>query len=152
MTDASTSVKIVVAEDDVDDRLLIEDAFTESKVDADVHFVEDGQELLDFLHRRGRWEALNGEPYPGLILLDLNMPRMDGREALKQIKTDQDLRSIPVVIFSTSRSEEDIAASYTAGANSFISKPVTFEGLLDIVRGLKLYWGDITQLPPSSGG
>jgi len=150
MTAASSNVRIVVAEDDVDDRLLIEDAFSESNVEADVHFVEDGEELLAFLRREGKWESLRGEPYPGLVLLDLNMPRMDGREALKQIKSDQDLRCIPVVIFSTSRAQEDIADSYGAGANSFISKPVSFEGLLDIVRGLKKYWGEIAELPPES--
>lgn len=141
------SVHILVADDDPDDRLLIEEAFEENRVSNQLSFVEDGEELLDYLLRRGAWTDPASSPRPGLILLDLNMPRMDGREALKQIKADPALAKIPVVVLTTSKQEEDILRTYGLGVNSFITKPVTFEGLLRVTQVLTSYWIEIVQLP-----
>src|SRR5437016_7036542 len=121
MSDAAKLNVIVMAEDDADDRLLVKDAMAECHLEADLRFVENGEELLDYLLRRGK--HFSNSPRPGLILLDLNMPKMDGREALKVIKADADLRRIPVVVLTTSRADTDIDGIYELGANSFISKP-----------------------------
>jgi len=148
MNAQSDIIGIVVAEDDPDDRLLIEDAFKENCIPTQIQFVSDGEELLAYLRREGEWQSLRGQPYPSLILLDLNMPRMDGREALRHIKSDENLRTIPVVVLTTSRAEEDIVRTYCSGVNSFISKPVTFEGLVELVKTLVRYWLNTVQLPP----
>ena len=143
------SMTILVADDDADDRLLISDAFEEHKLSNPIHYVSDGEELMDYLHRRGSsYESMKGEAFPGLILLDLNMPRKDGRAALKEIKEDASFQRIPVVILSTSKSDEDIVHTYGLGVNSFITKPVTFEGLCDVVKALSLYWIEVVALPP----
>ena len=144
------SITILMADDDADDRMLAHDAIVESRLCNDMRFVEDGQELMDYLKREGPYEDADA-PRPGLILLDLNMPRKDGRQALKEIKADPALRRIPVVVLSTSRTEEDILRTYDLGANSFISKPVTFERLVDIVRTLGVYWFSIVELPDGTG-
>lgn len=133
---------ILLVDDDADDRLLMQDAFEESKMDCRLHLTEDGNELLDYLYRRGKFAPLQGEPYPEVILLDLNMPRKDGRQALQDIKSDEQLRHIPIVVFTTSKSPEDIARSYRLGANSFVVKPISFEKLLDVVRTIGKYWLD----------
>ena len=138
---------ILMADDDSDDRMLVKDAFDESRLNNDLHFVEDGEQLIDYLYRRGNFAHLKGQPYPGLILLDLNMPKKDGREALAEIKNDPDLRRIPIVILTTSRAEEDILRTYDLGANSFITKPVTFESLVQVVQVLGNYWVEIVELP-----
>ncbi len=138
---------ILMADDDSDDRMLVKDAFDESRLNNDLHFVEDGEQLIDYLYRRGNFTHLKGQPYPGLILLDLNMPKKDGREALAEIKSDPDLRRIPIVILTTSRAEEDILRTYDLGANSFITKPVTFESLVQVVQVLGNYWVEIVELP-----
>lgn len=144
--DMTDSITILMADDDADDRMLAEDAMRESRLSNVFRCVEDGQELMDYLMRRGRY-AIEDAPRPGLILLDLNMPRKDGRQALQEIKSDPDLRRIPVVILTTSKTDEDVARSYDLGANSFITKPVTFDGLVDIVRTLGTYWFRIVELP-----
>ena len=144
--DATKPITIVMADDDADDRMLAREAMEESRLGNPFYFVEDGQDLMDYLRRAGRW-ASGEAPRPGLILLDLNMPRKDGRQALREIKSDPELRSIPVVVLTTSKTEEDILRSYDLGANSFITKPVTFERLVEIVRGLGNYWFHIAQLP-----
>jgi CheY-like chemotaxis protein len=149
---SKASVVILMADDDADDRELTRDALAESRLINDLHFVEDGVQLLDYLHRRGVYSRPGGAPRPGVILLDLNMPRKDGREALREIKSDPELRDIPVVILTTSKADEDIAQSYNLGANSFISKPVTFAGLVEVVRGLGKYWFDLVELPPPPHG
>jgi CheY-like chemotaxis protein len=110
--------------------------------------VENGEELLEYLYRRGKYSDPAVSPRPGLILLDLNMPKKDGRQALKEIKADPSLRSIPIVVLTTSKAEEDILRSYDLGVNSFIVKPVTFEGLVDIMKTLTKYWFEIVELPP----
>ena len=147
--ESSEPVVILMADDDADDRMLARDAMIESRLANPFYVVEDGQELMDYLRRAGKY-ATREAPRPGLILLDLNMPRMDGREALRAIKNDPDLRSIPVVVLTTSKTEEDVLRSYNLGANSFITKPVTFERLVEIVSALGLYWLNIVQLPASS--
>jgi CheY-like chemotaxis protein len=144
-----SSVVILMADDDADDRELTRDALAESRLANEVHFVEDGVELLDYLHHRGVYSQPGSAPRPGVILLDLNMPRKDGREALREIKADPKLRTIPVVVLTTSKAEEDIVRSYDLGASSFISKPVTFEGLVEVMRGLGRYWFEIVELPPA---
>ena len=127
-------ITILVADDDADDRMLIEDAFTESKLQNPLNFVEDGEQLLAYLKREGDYADLKGKPYPGVILLDLNMPKMDGRTALAKIKEDEKLCRIPVIILTTSKAEEDILRTYNLGVNSFITKPVTFDGLVKVVH------------------
>jgi CheY-like chemotaxis protein len=147
-----SSVVILMADDDADDRELTRDALAESRLANELHFVEDGVQLLDYLHHRGAYSRPGSAPRPGVILLDLNMPRKDGREALREIKADPGLRTIPVVVLTTSKAEEDIVRSYDLGANSFISKPVTFDGLVEVVRGLGKYWFDIVELPSTPPG
>ncbi|WP_339459612.1 response regulator [Pseudomonas sp. EA_105y_Pfl2_R69] len=140
-------VQILIADDDPDDCLMTREAFRECRIHNPLHFVHDGEELMNYLKRRPPYEDEARYPMPGLILLDLNMPRMDGREALLAIKSDSLLRSIPVVILSTSSADEDILRSYAIGANSFITKPVSFSGLLEVVRNLGRYWLEIVELP-----
>ncbi len=140
-------ILILLAEDDPDDRVLLRDALAEGRLVNDLRCVEDGEELMDYLHHRGRYAGENAAPRPGLILLDLNMPRKDGREALQEIKADPSLRQIPVVVLTTSQAEEDIFRSYDLGANSFITKPVTFQSMVDLMRSLGRYWLEIVELP-----
>lgn len=143
-------ITILIADDDEDDRLLAEDALRENRLVNDLRFVEDGEELMDYLKQRGKFSGPNQAPKPGLILLDLNMPRKDGREALEEIKSDEQLRRIPVVILTTSKAEEDILNTYDLGVNSFITKPVTFDGLVELMQLLGRYWFEIVELPGSS--
>ena len=141
------AMTILVADDDVDDRLLIKDAFEDNKVSNPIAFVNDGEELMNYLQRRSGYEQLKKEPLPGIILLDLNMPKKDGRTALKEIKADENLQRIPIVILSTSKADEDISLSYGLGVSSFITKPVTYKGLCDVAKALSHYWFDIVALP-----
>jgi len=143
-----TPITILVADDDADDRMLIEDAFDESRLQNPLHFVEDGEQLLQYLRREGDYEKLRSEPYPGVILLDLNMPKMCGRTALGLIKEDPELRRIPIIILTTSKAEEDILRTYGLGVSSFITKPVTFDRLVDVVKTIGAYWIEIVALPP----
>lgn len=138
---------ILMADDDPDDRLMAREAFEESGLANRLFFVHDGQALMDYLRRRGEFADPARSPRPGVILLDLNMPRKDGREALCEIKADPDLRRIPVVILTTSKAEEDILRSYDLGANSFITKPVTFESFVNVARNIGSYWLEIVELP-----
>jgi len=143
----SRGFTILLADDDEDDRLLTRDALAESHLLNPLDMVEDGEELMDYLHRRGPYAKLSDKSQPGLILLDLNMPRKDGREALKEIKSDPQLRRIPVVVLTTSRSDEDIIRSYDLGVNSFITKPVTFESMVELLQQLGKYWFEIISQP-----
>ncbi len=136
-----------MADDDEDDRLLTQDALAESRVLNELHFVEDGVELLEYLERKGKFADKEVSPRPGLILLDLNMPRMDGREALEAIKANPNLKGIPVVILTTSKQEEDMVKGYNLGAASYITKPVTFDGLVDLMKTLGKYWVEFVELP-----
>jgi len=137
---------ILLAEDDSDDRLLVKDAMAECGWQGELQTVENGEELMDYLQRRGKYQSGN-PPRPGIILLDLNMPKKDGREALRQIKSDPALRRIPVVVLTTSKADTDIANLYDLGANSFVSKPVQFDALVNVFRIMAQYWFRTVQLP-----
>lgn len=147
MSKTGKPVIFLMADDDPDDRLLIKEAFQESLLTNTIYFVEDGVELMDYLRHQDKYSNPGDAPRPDLILLDLNMPRKDGREALAEIKSDSRLRYIPVVVLTTSKAEEDIMRSYDIGAAGYITKPVTFDGLVEAIRGLKRYWVQIVRLP-----
>ena len=141
------SITILMAEDDPDDRQMTKEAFEESHLLNDLRFVFDGVELIDYLKRRGRYSDPATSPRPGLILLDLNMPKKDGREALKEIKADPTLKAIRIVVLTTSKAEEDIIRTYDLSAASYITKPVTFSALAEVVKTLGKYWLEIVELP-----
>ena len=136
-------ITILMADDDPDDRQLTKEAFAEAKLANDLRFVEDGVELLDYLNRRGKYVDPESSPRPGIILLDLNMPRKDGREALTEIKKDPRFKTLRIVILTTSNAEEDIAKSYSQSAASYITKPVTFDALVEVIRTFGKYWLEI---------
>lgn len=140
-------ITILMADDDADDRLMTREAFEESRLANDLRFVENGVELMDYLKRRGAYADPASSPRPGLILLDLNMPKKDGREALQEIKADPKLRNIRVVVMTTSKAEEDIFRTYDLGASSYVTKPVTFANLVDVIKTLGKYWLEIVELP-----
>ncbi|GAA4301862.1 response regulator [Nibribacter koreensis] len=147
MPHSKRPIIILIAEDDAEDRMLVKEALDESRLMNNIQFVENGEELMDYLHNRGKFSDKNEYPTPGLILLDLNMPKKDGREALKEIKSDDHLRVIPVVVLTTSKAEEDVLRTYDLGVSSFITKPVTFAGLVDVMQTLSKYWFQIVELP-----
>ena len=149
MNDPGKLITILLADDDPDDRQLTKEAFAECHLVNDVHFVEDGEQLMDYLLRRGNYASMKNAPLPGLVLLDLNMPRKDGREALKEIKAHPDLKRIPIVVLTTSKAEEDILRTYDLGVNSYVTKPVTFQSLVDTIKVLGKYWFEIVELPPA---
>lgn len=148
MVKKDVPITILMADDDEDDRMMTKEALEESRLVNDLRFVVDGEELMNYLHRKGNYSAPESAPRPGLILLDLNMPRKDGREALKEIKSDPDLRGIPVVILTTSKSEEDIFKAYNLGVNSYITKPVTFQEMSEAMKTLAKYWFEIVERLP----
>lgn len=148
MKDRAKPITILMADDDADDRRLTQEALEEGRLINEVCFVNNGEELMDYLRRQGKFAPPAETPRPGLILLDLNMPRKDGRTVLQEIKSDPDLRQIPVVVLTTSKSDEDVFKSYDLGVNSYIVKPVTFEALVDILQTLEKYWFEIVELPP----
>ena len=148
MSTPRNPITILMADDDVDDRNLTKEALQEGRLVNDLRFVEDGQDLMDYLRHTGKY-AGEKTPRPGLILLDLNMPRKDGRTTLQEIKSDPEFRQIPVVILTTSKADEDIFKSYDLGVNSYIVKPVTFEALVDVLQTLEKYWFEIVELPPA---
>ncbi|MEG4811071.1 response regulator [Microcoleus sp. F8-D3] len=139
---------LLIANDDEDTRFLMEEALREVRLAITSKFVENGEQVLDYLYRRGQYVGSRNWQQPDLILLDLNMPRLDGRETLTSIRSDPNLQQIPVVMLTTSHRRRDILLCYRLGANSFISKPVTFEGLLEVMKTLCEYWFEIVSLPP----
>jgi CheY-like chemotaxis protein len=141
-------IHILLAEDDPDDRMLTRRAIVESRMSTTFDAVKNGEELMQYLHREGDYGAPEAAPRPDLILLDLNMPRKDGREALREIKSDAELRRIPVVVLTTSEAEQDILQSYDLGVNAFITKPVTFDALAEAMQSLGEFWFDLVKLPP----
>mgnify|MGYP001571350468 CR=1 FL=1 len=147
MEDNAKAVVILLVDDDADDREMTRKALAKNHLVNEVYEVVDGEELLDFLRHRGRYAPPALSPTPGLILLDLNMPKKDGREALAEIKADPALRRIPVVVMTTSKAEEDIFRMYDLGSNSFISKPITLPALVDVMIVLGQYWFHIVTLP-----
>jgi CheY-like chemotaxis protein len=150
--DGKITITILIADDDEDDSMLIREALAESELPMDLYFVSNGEELLDYLYNRGKFTNKNQAPRPGLILLDLNMPKKNGLEVLKDIKQDTSLRHIPVVVLTTSDSKEDIYHTYDLGANSFIVKPVTFASLVEVMKNIGKYWFEIVQLPLEAVG
>lgn len=148
---AKKPIVLLMADDDEDDCLLTRDALSENLLVNDLRFVHDGEELLEYLRHQGKYVSRDN-PMPDIILLDLNMPRKDGREALKEIKSDPVLSTIPVVVLTTSKAEEDILRSYKLGANAFITKPVTFDGLVEVMRSLGQFWLEIVKLPNATKG
>ena len=146
------SITILLADDDEDDRVLTAGALRRSRLLNDIRFVVDGEDLIHYLHGEGKYaDGGTPAPRPGLILLDLNMPKLDGREALAKIKGDPELRRIPIVVLTTSKAEEDIVRAYDLGVNSFISKPVSFEELATAMQTLAVYWFDLVELPQDGG-
>lgn len=145
-------VTILMADDDEDDCLMTKEALEEARLANRIFFVGNGEELVDYLYRRGEYSDSSDAPTPGLIFLDLNMPKKDGREALREIKSDPGLRHIPIVVLTTSRADEDICRTYDLGVNSFISKPVSFEGLVAVMKTLGKYWFEIVALPQADCG
>lgn len=139
---------ILLAEDDPDDRMLTRRAIVESRMKTTVAAVTNGEELMQYLTREGPYGDETEAPRPDLILLDLNMPRMDGREALREIKSDANLRRIPVVVLTTSEAEQDILQSYDLGVNAFVTKPVSFDALAETMESLGEFWFDLVKLPP----
>jgi CheY-like chemotaxis protein len=146
-------ITILMADDDEEDRELARDALQDARLANEMKFAVDGQDLMDYLRRAGRYADPSVDaPRPGIILLDLNMPKKDGREALAEIKSDESLRRIPVVVLTTSKDEEDVLRTYNLGVNSFITKPVTFAGLVEVMRAWTKYWFEIVELPNGAGG
>ncbi len=145
--EAKKPAVILYAEDDDDDFLLVKDAFQESKLQTDLRRVKDGEELMNYLLRENSFKDEEKYPWPKIILLDLNMPKKDGREALKEIKSNPQLRRVPVVVLTTSRAEEDVHRTYDLGVNSFIRKPIHFDKFVDIIKTLDKYWLEINILP-----
>lgn len=145
-------ITILMAEDDPEDLMLVREAWEESRLANDLRCVRDGEELMDYLLRRGKHSDPSSSPRPGVILLDLNMPKKDGREALKEIKAHPELRTIPIVVLTSSDAEEDIVRSYDLGANSYIGKPVTFDKLVTAIKLLGKYWFEVVELPPEGIG
>ena len=147
MSDNKRSIIILIADDDAEDRMLLKEAMEENRLKNTIQFVENGEELMDYLRNKGKYADKEKYSCPGLILLDLNMPKKDGREALKEIKEDAHLRLIPVVVLTTSKAEEDILNTYDLGVSSFNTKPVTFSSLVDTMKKLTEYWFEIVELP-----
>jgi CheY-like chemotaxis protein len=146
------AVTILMADDDEEDCELTRDALQDARLANEMRFVYDGQELIDYLRRQGDYaNPAVDAPRPGVILLDLNMPKKDGREALAEIKADESLRRIPIVVLTTSKDEEDVLRTYDLGVNSFITKPVTFAGLVEVMRTWTRYWLEIVELPDTDG-
>jgi CheY-like chemotaxis protein len=150
MNPTRTHFNILVAEDDAEDRMLLQDALEECCHNSTTHFVEDGEELIDYLYNRGKFADKLKHPAPAIILLDLNMPRKCGKDALKEIKSSEQLRCIPVVMLTTSKAEEDIQDAYSLGASSFITKPVAFATLVEDMRTLCNYWFHVVRLPQTT--
>lgn len=134
-------VDILLAEDNPDDIEITKRAFKEAKLVNCLYIVRDGQEAVDFLYHKGKYEDIKSAPVPGLILLDINMPKLNGMEVLKQIKEDKMLKKIPIIMLTVSRRDEDIVKSYSYGCNSFLQKPVEFDNFVSLVKEIGFYWG-----------
>ncbi len=146
----SNLIRVLLAEDNLDDVMITKKAFKEAGIINRLFVVRDGEEALDFLHQRGSYQNTSENPRPGLILLDINMPKVNGLEVLKQIKNDSLLRTIPVVMLTSSKRDEDVVRGYDSGCNSFLQKPVEFEKFVDMVKQMGLYWGLLNVQAPSS--
>jgi len=143
----NNQVPILIADDDKEDCEMIREAFQESRLLNRLFFVHDGEELMNYLKRQGKYEDQNQYPMPGLILLDLNMPKKDGREAIQEIRSSDEFKQIPIVVLTTSQAEEDVFRTYNLGVNSLITKPVEFSSLVQIMKDLGHYWFELVKLP-----
>ena len=152
MNASRKSLIVLVADDDEDDRGYIRKAWEKSRAVNELRFVRDGEELTEYLNHSGRYSDPASAPRPAVILLDLNMPKKDGRESLREIRADPELRRIPIIVLTTSKADEDICRSYDLGANSYITKPVTFGALVDVLQVLGRYWIEIVDLPAENIG
>jgi len=150
MTKSTRRKTILMADDDVEDCMLVRDALAETGRDCDMRFVRDGEELFDYLRREGEYVDGRDAPPPDLILLDLKMPRKDGRETIRDLKADSRFRGIPVVALTTSSASDDVEVSYDTGVNSYITKPATFRELVEILDLVTRYWFDVAELPPKA--
>ena len=144
MTDGRSPVEILLVEDNPGDERLTREALKEGKVYSNLHWVKDGVEALEFLRRKGRYADA---PRPDIILLDLNLPKKDGREVLSEIKSDENLKRIPVVILTTSKAEEDVLRSYQLHANCYVTKPVDLEKFIVVVQSIDMFWLTVVTLP-----
>ena len=147
MNEEAKSITILMADDDEDDRLMAEVALKEAKLLNPIRFVKDGEELLDYLYRRGIYGNGTDAPRPGLILLDLNLPKKSGKDVLETIKSDEKLKHIPVVVLTSSKAELDVVKSYNLHANGYIIKPVNMEKFMEIVQSIEQFWFNIVVLP-----
>jgi len=150
MSNADRLFTFLMVDDDPDDRMLFREACEEVRLRNPVEFLENGEQLVDYLNRKGPYAELKDKPLPGIILLDLNMPLKDGREALEEIKASAALRHIPVIVLTTSKDEDDILSSYGLGASSYIVKPVSLDRLMRVVNSIGEYWVQIVEVPDGS--
>ena len=142
----TTKMTILIADDDADDRMFLEQAMRKNGYEYGIQFVEDGEELMEYLRQQGRYNELNA-PWPDMLILDLNMPRKNGFQALSEIKDDPILRRLPVIVMTTSSADEDVLKTYSLGVNSFVTKPFNFNRLVEMIGTLKTYWMDTVKLP-----
>jgi CheY-like chemotaxis protein len=146
MTDGRSPIEILLVEDNPGDERLTREALKEGKVYHKLHWCKDGVEALDFLYHRGKHAAA---PRPDIILLDLNLPKKDGREVLQEIKSDDALKRIPVVVLTTSKAEEDVLRTYNLHANCYVTKPVDLEKFIVVVKSIDIFWLTVVTLPPN---
>ncbi len=149
MTDGRSPVEILLVEDNPGDERLTREALREGKVYHNLHWVKDGVEAMAFLRRQGKYASV---PRPDIVLLDLNLPKKDGREVLEEIKTDEDLKRIPVVVLTTSKAEADVLRTYNLHANCFVTKPVDLEKFIVVVKSIDVFWLTVVTLPPNGHG
>jgi CheY-like chemotaxis protein len=147
MTDGRSPIEILLVEDNPGDERLTREALKEGKVYHKLHWAKDGVEAMEFLQQKGKYKDA---PRPDIILLDLNLPKKDGREVLQDIKSDENLRRIPVVVLTTSKAEEDVLRSYNRHANCYVTKPVDLEKFIVVVKSIDIFWLTVVTLPPSA--
>jgi CheY-like chemotaxis protein len=150
MPESAQHRTILMADDDGEDCTLLREALRETGRDCTLHFVHNGEELFDYLCRRGEYADAPQSPRPDLILLDLKMPRKDGRETLRELKADGRWRQIPVVVLTTSTAHDDIEDCYSLGVNSYVTKPATYRKLVELIESLTKYWFEVARLPPKA--
>ena len=146
MTDGRSPIEILLVEDNPGDERLTREALKEGKVYHNLHWAKDGVEAMEFLQQKGKYKD---SPRPDIILLDLNLPKKDGREVLQDIKSDEKLRRIPVVVLTTSKAEEDVLRSYNLHANCYVTKPVDLEKFIVVVKSIDIFWLTVVTLPPN---
>jgi two-component system, chemotaxis family, response regulator Rcp1 len=149
MLSGGAPVRILLVEDNAGDARLAQEALKEAKVANELYWVDDGVKAMEFLHKQGEYQNV---PLPDVVLLDLNLPRMDGREVLAEIKSEEELKKIPVVVLTVSEAEEDILKSYNLHANCYITKPLDLDRFMEVVKQIEDFWLTIVRLPPKDRG